>query len=700
MALSKLSTTMKTHNRLLAETSPYLQQHADNPVDWFPWGEEALNKAKKEDKPIFLSIGYSACHWCHVMAHESFEDEQTAQMMNAYFVNIKVDREERPDLDKIYQTSHALINQRSGGWPLSMFLTPNDLLAFFGGTYFPKETRYGMPAFQDVLSHIHHYYHQQRDSINRQNISMQRALQQIYALPQTSAIENSALIAKAERTLNAMYDSRYGGFGEAPKFPQVDLMEFLIMLWVRNPAKAQSAAIALTTLKKMCRGGIYDQLGGGFCRYSVDEQWLIPHFEKMLYDNGQLSGLLAQAWSITHGEIFKRKAIETNDWIIRDMQSPQGAYYSALDADSEGVEGKYYRWEQDELQSVLAENYSIAAYYFGIEGRPNFEGCWHLQEKHDIEETAQTKKITKASATQKIGNAKLKLLKHRATRIMPERDEKILTSWNALMIKGMALSAYLLDKSEYQQSAKRALDFIRTHSVNGARLYAVCKNDKAHTNAYLDDYAFLIDAILYLSQTHWHSDDFELAYNLSNTLIDYFEDTEHGGFYFTSHDHEQLVQRPHTLTDEAIPSGYSVAISALFRMGTLLGEERFMKAAERAMIRAKGAMVDSPQHYTGLLRTFMEYEQEFEYIVIRGSADICTRWLRITADYYSPARLCFAIPATATNLPTALKDKKADNSPDRGVAYLCRGQTCYPPFMSIEELTTHLQSSAAQLPLE
>ena len=691
---------MKKHNRLLEETSPYLQQHADNPVDWLPWGEEALNKAKKEDKPIFLSIGYSACHWCHVMAHESFEDEQTAQMMNAYFVNIKVDREERPDLDKIYQTSQVLINQRSGGWPLSMFLTPDDQLAFFGGTYFPKEARYGMPAFKDVLQHIHQYYHQRRDNIYKQNISMQEALQQIYTLPRTSDVASSTLIEKAERTLHAMYDRRYGGFGNAPKFPQTDLLEFLIMLWARNPIKAQSAAIALITLSKMCRGGIYDQLGGGFCRYSVDEQWLIPHFEKMLYDNGQLSGLLAQAWSITHGELFKRKVIETNDWVIRDMQSPQGAYYSSLDADSEGVEGKYYYWEQDELRQLLAEDYDIVAHYFGIEGTPNFEGYWHLQEKHDTEETAQTLKISTTSAKQKIDAAKLKLLEHRASRIMPGRDEKILTSWNALMIKGMALSAYLLDKTEYRQSAKRALDFIRTHSLNGARLYAVCKNDKAHTNAYLDDYAFLIDAILYLSQAHWHSEDFELAYNLSNTLIDYFEDTEYGGFYFTSHDHERLVQRPRTLTDEAIPSGYSMAIGALFRMGTLLGEERFISAAERAMAQAKGAMVDAPQHYASLLKTFMEYEQEFEYIVIRGSAEICAQWLRITADYYSPVRLCFAIPTTATNLPAALEDKKADSSPEKGIAYLCRGQTCYSPFKRVEELTKHLQSSVAELPLE
>ena len=688
---------MKKHNRLSAETSPYLQQHADNPVDWFPWGAAALAKAQKENKPIFLSIGYSACHWCHVMAHESFEDEQTAQLMNAYFVNIKVDREERPDIDKIYQVSQSLITQRSGGWPLSMFLSPKDQLAFFGGTYFPKAARYGMPSFKDVLQRVHDYYHQNRDNIYRQNIAMQQALAQIYMPSQISDIATAALAAKAEGALHAMYDNIHGGFGSAPKFPQVDLLAFLIMLWARDSAKAQSAAIALTTLKKMCRGGIYDQLGGGFCRYSVDAQWLIPHFEKMLYDNGQLSGLLAQAWSITHDEIFRRKAIETNDWVIRDMQSPQGAYYSSLDADSEGVEGKYYYWHQDELQKLLAADYEIAAYYFGIEDTPNFEGHWHLQEKHDVEETAVALDLPADSVKTKIAAAKQKLLKHRAARIMPGRDEKILTSWNALMIKGMALSAYLLNKDEYLQSAKRALDFIRSHSLNGARLYAVCKNDKAHLNAYLDDYAFLVDAILYLNQAHWHSDDFNLAYRLSNTLIDYFEDAEHGGFYFTSHDHEHLVQRPRTLTDEAIPAGYSIATATLFRMGTLLGEERFIKAAARAIAQAKKAMASSPEHYATLLKAAMEYEQDFEYIVIRGSEAICEQWLRITADYYNPARLCFAVPTTATDLPAALADKSAAASPNQGIAYLCRGQSCQPPLQNIQALTEYMQASESKL---
>ena len=688
---------MKKHNRLAQETSPYLQQHADNPVDWFPWGAEALAKAKDEDKPIFLSIGYSACHWCHVMAHESFEDEQTAQLMNAYFVNIKVDREERPDLDKIYQLSQTLMNQRSGGWPLSMFLTPKDQVAFFGGTYFPKEARHGLPSFKDLLERIHDYYQKNRDSVYQQNDAMKQVLDQIYMPSQTSDVAVSALVEKAERALHAGYDDLYGGFGSAPKFPQVDILEFLIALWVQNSAKAQSAAIALTTLKKMCRGGIYDQLGGGFCRYSVDERWLIPHFEKMLYDNGQLSGLLAQAWSITRDEIFRCKAIETNNWVIRDMQSPQGAYYSSLDADSEGVEGKYYYWQQDELQKLLGADYEVAAYYFGIEGTPNFEGHWHLQEKHDVAETAENLNISIDSTKATIADIKQKLLKHRAARIMPGRDEKILTSWNALMIKGMALSAYLLDKAEYRQSAKRALDFISDHSLKGARLYAVCKDDKAHLNAYLDDYAFLIDAILHLNQAHWHSDDFNLAYKLGNTLIDYFEDTEHGGFYFTSHDHEQLVQRPRTLTDEAIPSGYSVATNALLRMGTLLGEERFIKAAERAIMQAKTAMESSPQHYATLLRAAMEYEHDFEYIVIRGSEEICRQWLRITADYYNPSRLCFAIPTTATDLPTALASKKADEDPNRGIAYLCRGQSCLPPFKNVQELTTHLQTSESKL---
>ena len=688
---------MKKYNRLTQETSPYLQQHADNPVDWYPWGEEALAKAKEEDKPIFLSIGYSACHWCHVMAHESFEDEQTAQLMNAYFVNIKVDREERPDLDKIYQVSQILINQRNGGWPLSMFLTPTNQLAFHGGTYFPKVARYGMPAFQDILERVHHYYSRNRDDISRQNTAMQEALQQIYMPSAVSDITTSVLTENAERTLHATYDSLYGGFGSAPKFPQVNLLEFLIMLWVRDSAKAQSAAIALTTLKKMCQGGIYDQIGGGFCRYSVDKWWLIPHFEKMLYDNGQLSGLLAQAWSITHDEVFCRKAIETNDWVLRDMQSPQGAYYSSLDADSEGIEGKYYYWDKDELQELLATDYDIAASYFGIEGTPNFEGHWHLQEKHDIADIAKNFNMSAATMREKMTDIKQKLLKRRTLRVMPGRDDKILTSWNALMIKGMALSAYLLDRSKYYRSAKRALDFIRGYMLNDGRLYAVCKSDQAHTNAYLDDYAFLIDAILYQNQAHWCSEDFNLAYRLSNVMLDYFEDIQHGGFYFTSHDHEQLVQRPRTLTDEAMPAGYSLAITALFRVGTLLGEERFINAAGRAIVQAKSAMESSPHNYATLLNAAIEYDSDFEYIIIRGDEAICEQWLRITAEHYHPARLCFAIPAMATELPAALADKKAASSHGRGIAYPCRGQSCQAPLNSVAELTAYMQTSAAKL---
>ncbi|MBC6413787.1 MAG: thioredoxin domain-containing protein [Chromatiales bacterium] len=688
---------MKKHNHLSEESSPYLRQHADNPVEWYPWRAEALDKARREDKPIFLSIGYSACHWCHVMAHESFEDEATAQMMNDYFVNIKVDREERPDLDKIYQTSQLLINQRGGGWPLSMFLTPDDQIAFYGGTYFPKVARYGMPAFKDILKGVHDSYHQRRESIYKQNDAMQRALQQIYMPSPTSDIAVSLLAEKAEHILHANYDSRYGGFGSAPKFPQIDMLYFLIIQWVRNTTKAQSAAIALTTLKNICRGGIYDQIGGGLCRYSVDQQWCIPHFEKMLYDNGQLSGLLAQAWSITHDDIYRRKAIETNDWILRDMQSPQGAYYSSLDADSEGVEGKYYYWDKDELQTLLTADYDIAAYYFGIEGTPNFEGHWHLQEKRDIEETAAALKIPVDVASAKITDLKYKLLKQRATRIMPQRDDKILTSWNALMIKGMALSAYLLDRSEYRLSAKRALDFIRKYMLDGARLSAVCKDDQAHTNGYLDDYAFLIDAILYLNQAHWSSDDFNLAYALSHTIIDYFEDAEHGGFYFTSHDHERLVQRPRTLTDEALPAGYSLAATALFRMGSLLGEERFIQVAGRAIMQAKGAMGSAPHNYATLLNAAIEYDTGFEYIIIRGTEEVCAQWLRLTAEYYNPARLCFAIPTTATDLAAALDEKKAEPSSGQGVAYRCCGQSCQPPIKDLEELSRHLQATQSKL---
>ncbi|MGH8121000.1 MAG: thioredoxin domain-containing protein, partial [Gammaproteobacteria bacterium] len=497
--------TAKYENALIHETSPYLLQHAHNPVQWYPWGKEALERARQENKPILLSIGYSACHWCHVMAHESFEDPQTAAVMNEHFINIKVDREERPDLDRIYQAAQYLLTQRTGGWPLTMFLTP-DQLPFFGGTYFPPVSRYSLPGFRDLLLRVADYYRDALESIRKQNVSMLEALQQLGKVSpaDTGAPLHDEPLHIAVQQLAESYDPVHGGFGGAPKFPHPSSLELLLLHFLRYPEDGESARRSLNmlehTLRNMAEGGIYDQLGGGFSRYSVDERWRIPHFEKMLYDNGPLLTLYTQTWQITRQPLYKTIALESADWVMREMQSPAGGYYSSLDADSEGHEGKFYVWDRAEIRSLLdTDEFAIAEKYFGLDQPPNFEGHWHLHVTAPLEPATE-------QAVGLLRNARHKLLATRNTRIRPGRDEKILTSWNALMIKGMATAAAVFDDAPCFLSAERALKFLYTELWRNGRLLATCKDGKAHLNAYLDDHAFLIDAILALLSYRWNPD--------------------------------------------------------------------------------------------------------------------------------------------------------------------------------------------------
>ena len=700
-------------NRLADETSPYLQQHADNPVDWFPWGDEALAKARAEDKPVLLSVGYSACHWCHVMAHESFEDEATAALMNELFVNIKVDREERPDLDKIYQTAQVLLTRRTGGWPLTMFLTPDDQAPFFGGTYFPKEQRHGMPAFQDVLRRVHDYYRAHRDEIRGQADAVRGALGAIYGGDDdatTTPDLSQRLPDAAARALERAFDPRYGGFGGAPKFPQCAGLAFLLDHWARRKgsnggrnetigtaggaADPRSAHVALFTLERMGGGGLYDQLGGGFYRYSVDERWAIPHFEKMLYDNGPLLGLLAQAWGLGGGAAFGDKARETARWVMREMQSPEGGYYSTLDADSPGGEGAYYTWDRDEVERLLGADYAAFEYRYGLDMPANFEGRWHLAEHHDAEQTAAHVKRAPDEVHDVLERARQKLVEHRHGRPPPGRDEKILTSWNALMIKGMAQAAWLLDEPEYAASARRALSFIRRTTWRDGRLLATFKDGTARLNAYLDDYAFLVDAILYLNQAAWDDEDFRFAVRLADVLLDHYEDRDNGGFYFTSHDHERLLERPRVLADEATPSGYGVAALALGRLGGMLGDERYLRAAARALARAAPSMERAPEQHATLVRACAEQLQPPEIVIIRGQGETLRQWLREAARRYHPARLCFAIPARARDLPRALDDKRAA---DAALAYPCRGTSCAEPLRDLGAFADYLEATAVRL---
>jgi uncharacterized protein YyaL (SSP411 family) len=566
-------------NRLARETSPYLQQHADNPVDWYPWGEEALAEAKRTGKPILLSVGYSACHWCHVMAHESFENPEIARVMNDNFVNIKVDREERPDIDQIYQVAQAMLTQRNGGWPLTMFLTP-DQMPFFGGTYFPDRPKYGMPGFGDLLVRVRTFYDENPDDIRAQGEQLVQALARTSPGAAGTPEFDALPLDEAATYLAAAFDSVEGGFSGAPKFPHPDTIELLMRRFAALGDRA-SLERALLTLRKMAEGGIFDQLGGGFARYSVDERWAIPHFEKMLYDNGWLLRLYADAWAITRDPLFKRVCEETAAWVMREMQSPEGGYYSSLDADSEGHEGKFYVWTPAEVSALLTPaEYKLVAAVYGLDHAPNFEDThWHFGVAFSHETVAKDQGIDVDVARRMLDSARAKLLAARDKRVRPGRDEKILASWNALMIGGMAHAARVLGKPEWLASSRRALDFIRREMWRDGKLLATAKDGRAHLDAYLDDHAYLLAALLEVMQAQFDPRDLEWATKLGRVLLGEFLDPVNGGFFFTSHDHETLIHRPKPGPDNATPSGNAVAALSLNRLSFLTGETKFSEAA-------------------------------------------------------------------------------------------------------------------------
>lgn len=677
-------------NHLINETSPYLLQHAHNPVEWYPWNQDALDKARRENKPILLSIGYSACHWCHVMAHESFEDEASAQVMNALFVNIKVDREERPDLDKVYQTAHQLLTQRGGGWPLTVILTPDDHAPFFAGTYFPREPRYGLPGFKELLQRIEAFYREHPEDVRQQNASLINALESM--APMGGGEINAAALDIARRQLEQSFDARHGGFGRAPKFPHPTHIERLLRHWAATGrADDKALSMARFTLTQMAQGGLYDQLGGGFCRYSVDELWMIPHFEKMLYDNGPLLALYSEAWLATREPLFKRVAEETAAWVMREMQSPQGGYYSTLDADSEGREGTFYVWGQDEVKALLAaDEYPLFARRFGLDQTANFEGQWHLHVYEDIATLAGEFSMDEAQVTTLLDTARATLFAARQKRIHPGRDEKILTAWNGLMIKGMAAGGRLLNHPGHIASAQRALDFIQAHLWRDGRLLANYKDGRATLPAYLDDYVFLIDGILELLQARWRDGDLTFANALADAVLTHFEDKEHGGFFFTADDHEKLLHRPKPLGDDALPSGNGIAAFVLGRLGHLLGEPRYLDAAARTVQAAWPSVTEIPYAHNALLLAAEEYLHPPQTIVLRGALDAMSEWRAICAKDYVPRRLTLAIPTDAAGLPGALAHRKPR---DGVVAYVCDGLACGAPLETAEALEAALSES-------
>lgn len=681
-------------NHLQNETSPYLLQHKDNPVEWYPWGDAALEKARADNKPILLSIGYSACHWCHVMAHESFEDAQTAALMNEHFINIKVDREERPDLDKIYQTTHSLLTQRAGGWPLTVFLTPDEQMPIFAGTYFPNEPRHGMPAFSVILLRISAAYKNDIENIRQQNIAIRDVFSKINEQSNDHTDKLSAMpIDVAKNQLKKSFDTEHGGFGVAPKFPHPSHIEFAFKQWSHSLEQQHEdfdiLNSAIFTLTKMAEGGIFDQLGGGFSRYSVDNQWQIPHFEKMLYDNGPLLTMYSQAYCIVEKTLFRDTAIDTGHWVMREMQAENGGYYSSLDADSENIEGKFYLWDSEEIkQHIEHDDYSCFAEYFGLNLPANFEDTsWNLFKAASFQSVANKYDVDIHSLKQRLDINRQHLLHIRNQRIAPATDDKILTSWNALMIKGMSVAGRVFQQADFIQSAQTAFDFIHRQLWDGTQLFATHKDGKTQLSAYLDDYAFLLDAALELLQAQWQSPVLYFATQLADKLLTEFEDTENGGFYFTGHQHEALILRQKNYADDAMPSGNGVAAIALLKLGYLLANTRYIKAAERCLQASFNSIKQSPISHTTLLQALDLYlGNDLQTVIIRGDKEQAANWQSQLNSRYHPGLQFFYIPDDS-QLPQPLSEKK---TMDKTCVYLCQGVSCQAPLFSLQALITKL----------
>ncbi len=671
-------------NHLKTETSPYLLQHAENPVQWYPWGEQALALAKQLDKPILLSIGYSACHWCHVMAHESFEDADVAAIMNAHFINIKVDREERPDIDQIYQTAHSMLSQKSGGWPLTVFLTPNQE-PYFTGTYFPKSARYQLPGFADLIARVAAFYYERKDDLAVQNGQLNDALKRTIPAPSNTLSVNESTLKLAFTSLESTFDYEHGGFGSAPKFPNP--ADITLLLHQAKAGNKQAEAMALQMLSAMANGGIYDQLGGGFCRYSVDERWNIPHFEKMLYDNGQLLFLYCDGWQMSKDGRYQQIVEETVAWLIREMRDKNGAFYSSLDADSmdahgHSEEGAFYVWQPDEVKALLTpEEFIVASRCFGFDRAANFEGvAWHpylvLPPEYD-------EVIT-------LTNAQTKLFEAREKRPRPGRDDKILTSWNALAIKGLARAGRVFNRPDWVSLAQNAVDFIRANLWQNDQLLATCKDDgkgnyHAHLKAYLDDYAFLLDALIELMQADYRSQDIEFAEDLAEALLENFE-SEDGGFYFTSHSHETLIHRPKQGYDNATPNGNGIAAAAIQKLGHILGEPRYLQATERTLKAFDSSMANNPAACASLCHALEEFLTPPTMVIVRGEANKMAAWREVLNQTYNPHHLFFYLDETKLDLPSTLqRNLTVDVN-----AWVCKGVVCSSSVNDLREIVKTL----------
>jgi uncharacterized protein YyaL (SSP411 family) len=669
-------------NALAQESSPYLRQHADNPVDWLPWSEQTLALAREQRKPILLSIGYSACHWCHVMAHESFESEETAAIMNKHFVNIKVDREERPDIDRIYQTAHQLIARRAGGWPLTMFLSPDDHLPFFGGTYFPDQPRHGMIAFSDLLQRISEIFMQEPEKIKQQGEAIQQALIEIEVREnQNQQVANSSAFESFDAQLLKAHDREFGGFGQAPKFPQPAILMQAVRRASTKPKNDPFYQAIHFSLQRIALGGIQDHLAGGFYRYSVDDKWMIPHFEKMLYDNGQLLLVFAAAFRQKPEPIYREAVEGIASWLEKEMRSESGTFYAALDADSEGVEGKFYLWDPPQVEKIIGrDHFSPFAYRFGLDQAANFEGEWHLHGYHSVTEVIDKFNLDSDTYQQNHAEDCQQLLTQRNTRIWPGLDNKVLTSWNGLAIRGLASAARVFMREDYFKLAQQCLMSIKSECWQD-RLLALSPLDGKELPAYLDDYAHLLQGTLDCLQFRWDSELLSFAINLADDLIEYFEDANHGGFFFTASDHETLIQRPKSWQDEAMPSGNAVAALALHRLGLLIGNPDYTQSAERALQSVADNVNQTAFYAAGFVALLEEVSQPPFQIIIRGDRDTLDSWRESILPLLIPGQSAYFIADDLLELPEDIALKQSD---EPVAAWICEGFSCRAPLFELE----------------
>ena len=665
-------------NRLAQETSPYLLEHANNPVDWYPWGSQALERARTEHKPILLSIGYSACHWCHVMARESFEDPQTAALMNRDFVSIKVDREERPDLDQVYMRAVQGMTG-SGGWPMTVFLLP-DGTPFFAGTYFPPSDRFGMPAFQRVLGAV-------ADAFARRPADVAETAAQVRdflhrpSVPLAVGELTPALLDEAAALLARDFDVGHAGFGGAPKFPQPMLVEVLLRHHVRTGQPA-ALEMALQTLRAMAAGGIYDQLGGGFHRYSVDERWLVPHFEKMLYDNALLVRAYLDAWQLTHDAALRRVAEETLAFVLREMTSPEGAFYSSLDADSEGEEGRFYLWTPAELDAVLGLDEARAlGRALDVTAAGNFEGRNIL---HPVA----------AGATEILDSARDRLMTARAQRARPHRDEKVIAGWNGLMLRAVADAGRVLDRRDLVTAAEASARFLLSRMRESGRMRRSFKGGRAPLVGYLEDQAAVADGLLSLYEATFDPRWLDEIRSLVGEMLTAFWDDASGAFFDTANDQEQLVVRPQDVTDNAIPSGTSLAVDVLLRAGMLLGEPSWTERAQRTLERLAPTAAKAPLAFGHLLAALdFHFGPVAELAVIGDPQDAQTdRLLEVVRDRFLPNRLLAAGPGPGV-IPL-LADRRALGG--KATAYLCEHFVCQTPTQEAGELARQLDALRAK----